>query len=245
MCAIWSTVSICSTARDTARISSLARGATTTPPTTVPLRGRANSLTKPSRKPCILARALVASGSLTMAASTCPESTAAWLTPTVAISGSVKIVAATWLSRSGCTASPSACHIAIRPCIAATEASIMTPVQSPAAYTPAAEVRDTLSTVTKPRSSSVTPASSSPRCCVAGTSPTVSRQCDPRTVRPSASVTTTPFPSRLTPSARDRLSTVIPRRRNTSSTTIAASGSSCGSTRSREEISVTWEPSAW
>ena len=46
-------------------------------------------------------------------------------TPTVAISGSVKMVAATWLSRSGCTASPSACHIAIRPCMAATEASIM------------------------------------------------------------------------------------------------------------------------
>jgi hypothetical protein len=31
------------------------------------------------------------------------------------------------------TASPSACHIAIRPCIAATDASIQTPVQSPAA----------------------------------------------------------------------------------------------------------------
>ncbi len=36
-------------------------------------------------------------------------------------------------SRSGCTASPSACHTAIRPCMAATEASISTPVQSPAA----------------------------------------------------------------------------------------------------------------
>ena len=33
------------------------------------------------------------------------------------------MVAATWLSRSGWTASPSACHIAMRPCIAATEAS--------------------------------------------------------------------------------------------------------------------------
>src|SRR5262249_3077040 len=58
-------------------------------------------------------------------------------------------------------------------------------------------------------------------------------------------VTATPRPSGLTPAARDRLSTVIPRLRNTSSTTIAASGSSFGSTRSREEISVTWEPSAW
>ena len=51
----------------------------------------------------------------------------------MAISGSVKMVAATWLRCSGCTASPSACHIAIRPCMAATEASICTPVQSPAA----------------------------------------------------------------------------------------------------------------
>ena len=90
MWAIWSTVSICSTASDTARMSSLARGATTTPPITVPLRGRANSLTKPSRKPCILARAFVASASLTDAASTWPESTEAWVTPTVAISGQVE-----------------------------------------------------------------------------------------------------------------------------------------------------------
>jgi len=36
-------------------------------------------------------------------------------------------------SRIGVTASPSACHIAIRPCIAATEASGNSPVQSPAA----------------------------------------------------------------------------------------------------------------
>jgi dihydrolipoamide dehydrogenase len=36
-------------------------------------------------------------------------------------------------SRSGATASPRACHIAIRPCIAATDASMSTPVTSPAA----------------------------------------------------------------------------------------------------------------
>ena len=75
--------------------------------------------------------------------------------------------------------------------------------------------------------------------------PTVSRQCEPRTARPSSRVTSTPSPVRLTAAARDRLSTVIPRRRNTSSTTIAASASSCGSTRSREDTRVTWEPSAW
>ena len=55
------------------------------------------------------------------------------VTPTVAISGSVNTLAATVFSRSGATASPSACHMAIRPCIAATEASGSTPVQSPAA----------------------------------------------------------------------------------------------------------------
>ena len=75
--------------------------------------------------------------------------------------------------------------------------------------------------------------------------PTVSRQCEPRTVRPSSRVTSTPSPDRLTAAARDRLSTVIPRRRNTSSTTTAASASSCGSTRSREDTRVTCEPSAW
>ena len=53
--------------------------------------------------------------------------------PTVAISGSVKTFDDTVARSSGATASPSACHIAIRPCIAATDASISTPVQSPAA----------------------------------------------------------------------------------------------------------------
>src|SRR5216683_4509120 len=115
VCAIWSTVSRCSTASDTARISSLARGATTTPPSTTPVPGRAKSLMNPSLKPAIFARALVASGSFTTRAATSPASTAWCVTPTVAISGSVKMVAATWLSLIGWTASPSACHIAIRP----------------------------------------------------------------------------------------------------------------------------------
>ena len=123
----------CWTATETGRISSEARGATTTPPSTVPEPGRQNSLTKPSVSPCILARALVASGSRTDCASTVPSSTCRWVTPTEATSGSVKTLAATVPSRSGATASPSACHIAIRPCMAATEASIRTPVQSPAA----------------------------------------------------------------------------------------------------------------
>ena len=40
---------------------------------------------------------------------------------------------ATWCSLIGVTPSPRKCAIAIRPCIAATEASARTPVQSPAA----------------------------------------------------------------------------------------------------------------
>jgi len=96
-----------------------------------------------------------------------------------------------------------------------------------------------------PRSSSVTPASSQPIPAVLGTIPTVSRQCEPEIVRPSARVTTTLSPLRCTASARDRPSTFMPRRRNTPSITTAASLSSCGSTRSRDDTSVTCDPSAW
>ncbi len=66
--------------------------------------------------------------------------------PTVAISGSVKMFDDTVPNRSGVTASPSACHIAILPCMAATDASGSTPVQSPAAYTPGTDVLDIRST---------------------------------------------------------------------------------------------------
>ena len=232
-------------ATETARISSLARGATITPPRTTPVPGLVNSLTKPSRKPAILARGFVASGSFSTRAETSPAVTARCETPTVAISGSVKMVAATWPSRSGPTASPSACHMAIRPCMAATEASISTPVQSPAAYTPGTDVRDTRSTSMKPRASTFTPASSRPQPSVLGIMPTVSRQWLPVTVRPSSRVTVTPSVSRRTAWARDRPSTVMPLRRNTSSIRLAASSSSCGSTRSREDTRVTREPSAW
>ena len=80
-----------------------------------------------------MARGFVDSGSMIVRAGTSPASIARWLMPTVAISGRVNTAAATVLSLIGATPSPSACHIAIRPCIAATEASISTPVQSPAA----------------------------------------------------------------------------------------------------------------
>ena len=57
------------TARAIGRISSEAPGATTTPPTITPVDRPANSLTKPSRRSLILARALVASGSRTTSTS--------------------------------------------------------------------------------------------------------------------------------------------------------------------------------
>ena len=129
--------------------------------------------------------------------------------------------------------------------MAATEASIITPVQSPAAYTPGVWVLETRSTGMNPLPLSAIPASSRPSPPVLGTIPTVSRQCEPRIVRPSSRTTTTPSPLRFAVTARDRPSTVMPRRRNTSSTTAAASASSCGSTRSREDTSVTCEPRAW
>ena len=72
-------------------------------------------------------------GSFTCAADTSPESICRWLTPTVAISGSVNTLLDTTERSRGWTASPRACFMAIRPCMAATDASINTPVQSPAA----------------------------------------------------------------------------------------------------------------
>ena len=99
---------------------------------TTPVERRVNSFTKPSRRSLILARAFVASGSRTTSMSWSSVIVFSW-TPTVAISGWVKTLAATVFSLIGATASPSACHIAMRPCMAATEASWKTPVTSPAA----------------------------------------------------------------------------------------------------------------
>ncbi len=168
------------------------------------------------------------------------------MTPTVAISGSVKMLDATVPRSSGCTASPSACHIATRPCMAATDASISTPVQSPAAYTPRADVRETRSTVTNPPGPSATPASARPMPVGVGhraDRDEAVRALDDRAVGerdldPVRRV-------RAAEAALDRDSTCMPRRRKTSSITCAASGSSPGSTCSREETSTTWDPSAW
>ena len=134
--------------------------------------------------------------------------------------------------------------MAMRPCIAATEASIRTPVQSPAAYTPRADVRETRSTVMNPPSSVSTPASSRPRSAVLGIEPSARMQCEPVTSRPSVRRTVTTSPARVTDSMRDLPSTSMPRRIDTSSSTALASASSPGSTRSRELTRVTGMPSA-
>ena len=62
--ATWSTVSRCCTANAMGKTSSEARGATTTPPSTVLLPARANNLTKPEID-SIFARGFVASDILT------------------------------------------------------------------------------------------------------------------------------------------------------------------------------------
>jgi hypothetical protein len=74
-------------------MSSLALGATTTPPTTIPVPGRQNNFTKPSCTACIFARAFVASGSFTWETCISPASTWRCEIPTVAISGSVNTLA--------------------------------------------------------------------------------------------------------------------------------------------------------
>ena len=84
-------MSLFCTASAIGRISSEATGATTTPPITTPVCGRQKIFTKPRRKPLIFARALVANGSITVRAGYSPESMAFCETPTVAISGRVKI----------------------------------------------------------------------------------------------------------------------------------------------------------
>ena len=122
-----------STASDSGKISSDALGATITPPITVPDPVRANSFTKPSLTPIILARALEASGRVYTSPSTTRSSICFSVHPTVAISGLVKMFDAILRSSSGIAVSPIAWNTAVRPCIDATDASGSSVVQSPAA----------------------------------------------------------------------------------------------------------------
>ena len=166
-----------------------------------------------------------------------------WLIPTVAISGRVNTAAATVFSRIGDTPSPSACHIAIRPCIAATEASMSSPVQSPAAYTPGALVRDTRSTGRKPPRSRLDPDLVQPD--PGGVGHRADRHQGVRTLDLAAVGQRDDHalrPSARTAAARASGMICTPRSANTSSSTAAASASSPGSTRSRLDTSVTRQP---
>ncbi len=89
------------------------------------------TLIRASRK--TLSLRLEPDGSITVRAGYSPESIEFCETPTAAISGRVKMAEATVLSRIGLTPSPSEWYMAMRPCMAATDASGSTPVQSPAA----------------------------------------------------------------------------------------------------------------
>ncbi len=121
------------TASVTAWINSDARGATTTPPMMMPVVGRQKSFTKPSRNDCIFERALPSRLIITVATLMSAESASSCVKPTVATSGEVKTFDDTCLISSGSTASPSEWPMAMRPCMAATDASGKTPVTSPAA----------------------------------------------------------------------------------------------------------------
>ena len=97
----------------------------------------------------------------------------------------------------------------------------------------------------KPPSSSVTPASSSPMPPVLGTEPSASRQWEPDDLAAVLERHRDRGRRRgVTDAIRDLTSTVMPRRRKTSSSTSAASGSSPGSTRSRLLTRVTSMPRA-
>ena len=89
--------------------------------------------TQPAEELDELAALYEAKGLSPATARTVELSTSFWVAPTVAISGAVNTLEATVFRFSGATASPRECHIAMRPCMAATDASISTPVQSPAA----------------------------------------------------------------------------------------------------------------
>jgi len=99
-------------------------------PMITPADCRQKSLTKTLPQPGHLRSRIRPQRSMTVRSRHNPSSIIYCDTPTAAISGLVKTVAATVRNRIGLTPSPSACHMAIRPCIAATDASGSRPVQS-------------------------------------------------------------------------------------------------------------------
>ena len=77
-----------------------------------------------------------------------------------------------------------------------------------------------------------------------GTEPTVISAWLPSTVRPSVIVTSTPSSVRVTESARAFLTRMTPRSAHSSSSTAAASESSCGRIWSRLATTVIVTPSS-
>ena len=101
--------------------------------------------------------------------------------------------------------------MAMRPCMAATEASWKTPVHVAGGVDAGHVVRETRSTTMCPDSATATPHCSRLSPAVFGTVPTVISACEPSTVRPSVSSTTTPFSVRVTLAARPRSAIRPPR----------------------------------
>ena len=209
----------------------------------MPVTLRQNNLTKPSLRPCILARALPWSGRV-IAGPPPQRNRLGSGSPRPCDLRSGEDVGRDSLQSRGETASTRVVPTSRSgPAIAATEASISTPVRpgrvdptgggagDPVHLDEAALVQ-THAGLRQAQSE------------VLGTEPTANRQCEPVTVRPSVKVTVTSSASRVTDCARERDITVSPRRPNTSSRTCAASASSPGSTRSRDETSTTSDPSA-
>ena len=245
VCARSSTVRLFCTASAIGRISSEAIGATTTPPITTPVAGRQKILTKPRRSPDILALALVFSGSISVRAGTDPVVD---LGLRHADGGDLRA------GEHGGRDGPQPDR-AERP-RPARDTSRCGPAWRPPR--PAAAGRCSrrrrrcppprCATPGRPGGSRPGPSSmptrSRPSPLVLGTEPTVISAWLPSTVRPSAIVTRTPSAVRVTESARAFLTSVTPRSANASSSTAAASESSCGRIWSRLATTVTFTPSS-
>ena len=95
--------------------------------------------------------------------------------------------------------------------------------------------------VTYPPSIS-TPAASRPSPSEFGIDPIANSAWDPSATRPSSQRTTTPDSVVSSPTARAPFRSLTPRRRKSSSSTAATSGSFCGSTCWRDTTSVTFDP---
>src|SRR4029453_14846176 len=129
------------------------------------------SLTRPSAKPDIRAFALEPKDDRPVSYSRPAARTASSVSPTHATSGIENTYVGPKRSVVVLYSKPKAWHTATLACSIATEARPGGPIRSPAAHTPGAVVAYRSSTLTQPRSSTLTPASASPRSLVPGRSP--------------------------------------------------------------------------